>query len=43
VLGLRQLARWRGRSPALATLAGAVGIVAVIALYVGRALLGGGP
>jgi ABC-type uncharacterized transport system permease subunit len=43
VLGLRQLARWRGRWPALATLAGAVGIVAVIALYVGRALLGGGP
>jgi ABC-type uncharacterized transport system permease subunit len=42
VLGLRQFARWRGRRPAVATLIGAIAIFAVIALYVGRALLGGG-
>ena len=42
VLSLRQFARWRGRRPALATLVGAIGIFAVIALYVGRALFGGG-
>ena len=42
VLALRQVARWRGRRPALATLVGAIGILAVIALYVGRALLGDG-
>jgi ABC-type uncharacterized transport system permease subunit len=42
VLAVRQFARWRGRRPALATLVGAIGIFAIIALYVGRALLGGG-
>lgn len=41
VLALRQFARWRGRRPALVTLVGAVGIFTIIALYVGRALLGG--
>lgn len=43
VLGLRQFARWRGRRPALATLLGAIGIFAIIALYVGRAIVGDGP
>jgi ABC-type uncharacterized transport system permease subunit len=43
VLVLRQLARRRGRLPAVATLIGSLGILTVIALYVGRALLGGGP
>jgi ABC-type uncharacterized transport system permease subunit len=42
VLALRQFARWRGRRPALATLVGAVGILAIIALYVGRAIVGDG-
>ncbi len=42
ILGLRQFARWRGRRPALATLVGAIGIFAIIALYVGRALVGDG-
>jgi ABC-type uncharacterized transport system permease subunit len=42
VLALRQFARWRGRRPALVTLVGAIGIFAIIALYVGRALLGAG-
>jgi len=42
VLALRQFARWRGRRPALATLIGAIGIFAIIALYVGRAILGDG-
>jgi ABC-type uncharacterized transport system permease subunit len=42
VLGLRQFASWRGRRPAVATLVGALGILTVIASYVGRALLGGG-
>lgn len=42
VLALRQFARWRGRRPALATLVGAIGIFAIIALYVGRALMGDG-
>lgn len=42
VLALRQFARWRGRRPALATLIGAIGIFAIIALYVGRAWLGDG-
>jgi ABC-type uncharacterized transport system permease subunit len=42
VLALRQFARWRGRRPALATLVGAIGVLAIIALYVGRALLGDG-
>lgn len=42
VLALRQFARWRGRRPALVTLVGAIAIFAIIALYVGRALLGGG-
>jgi ABC-type uncharacterized transport system permease subunit len=42
VLAVRQFARWRGRRPALATLVGAIGIFAIIALYVGRALVGSG-
>lgn len=42
VLGLRQFGRWRGRRPALATLLGAIGIFAIIALYVGRAIVGDG-
>jgi hypothetical protein len=43
VLGLRLLAGWRGRRPAYATLAGSLGILLVIGLYIGRALLGEGP
>ncbi len=42
VLVLRQVASWRGRRPAYATLGGALGILVVIALYVARALLGDG-
>ncbi len=42
VLALRLLAGWRGRKPAYATLGGALGILTVIVLYIGRALLGGG-
>ncbi|MGD0835716.1 MAG: cytochrome c biogenesis protein CcsA, partial [Polyangia bacterium] len=42
VLALRHLARWRGRRLALATLLGAIGIFALIVLYVGRALVGDG-
>jgi len=42
VLFLRQLRSWRGRRPAYAVLLGALGILLVIALYVGRAMLGGG-
>ena len=42
VLVLRQTSGWRGRRPAYATLAGALGIFIVIALYVVRALLGDG-
>jgi ABC-type uncharacterized transport system permease subunit len=42
VLILRQVASWRGRRSAYATLSGAVGILVVIALYVVRALLGEG-
>jgi hypothetical protein len=41
-LVLRQVASWRGRRSAYATLSGAVGIFVVIALYVVRALLGDG-
>ncbi len=41
VLVLRQVGRWRGRRPAYATLGGALCILVVISLYVGRALLGG--
>ena len=40
VLGLRQLARWRGRRPAFVALGGAFGLLLVIALYVARAMLG---
>lgn len=40
VLGLRQFARWRGRRPAYAALAGALGLFLVITLYVVRALFG---
>jgi ABC-type uncharacterized transport system permease subunit len=40
VLFLRQWRGWRGRRPAFATLAGALGILLVIALYVARAMLG---
>jgi ABC-type uncharacterized transport system permease subunit len=43
VLVLRQAGRWRGRRPAYATLGGALCILVVICLYVGRALWGGGP
>ena len=43
VLVLRQVASWRGRRPAYVTLAGAFGILVVIALYVARALSGEGP
>jgi ABC-type uncharacterized transport system permease subunit len=43
VLVLRQAGRWRGRRPAYATLGGALCILVVISLYVGRALLGGSP
>jgi len=43
VLALRLLAGWRGRRPAYATLAGALGILLVIVLYVVRALIGEGP
>jgi ABC-type uncharacterized transport system permease subunit len=42
VLVLRQGRGWRGRRPAYATLAGALGILVVIALYVARALFGEG-
>jgi ABC-type uncharacterized transport system permease subunit len=42
VLVLRRAASWRGRRPAYATLAGALGILVVIALYIARALLGEG-
>lgn len=42
VLALRQFAKWRGRRPALATLVGAIGIFAIIALYIGRAVVGDG-
>ena len=42
VLVLRQVASWRGRRPAYATLGGALGIFVVIALYVARAVLGEG-
>lgn len=42
VLILRHTASLRGRRPAYATLAGALGILIVIALYVVRALLGDG-
>jgi ABC-type uncharacterized transport system permease subunit len=42
VLALRQIASWRGRRPAYATLGGALGIFIVIALYVVRALLAEG-
>jgi ABC-type uncharacterized transport system permease subunit len=42
VLVLRQVASWRGRRPAYATLGGALGIFVVIALYVARALMGDG-
>jgi ABC-type uncharacterized transport system permease subunit len=42
VLGLRQFARWRGRRPAYAALAGSLGILVVIALYIARAMFGRG-
>ena len=42
VLVFRQVASWRGRRPAYATLAGALGIFLVIALYVARAIAGEG-
>jgi ABC-type uncharacterized transport system permease subunit len=42
VLVLRQVASWRGRRPAYATLCGALGIFVVIALYIVRALVGDG-
>ena len=42
VLGLRQLASWRGRRPAYAVLGGALGIFFVITLYIARAMLGTG-
>ena len=42
VLLLRQLASWRGRRPAYAVLAGALGILLVIVLYAARAMLGVG-
>jgi ABC-type uncharacterized transport system permease subunit len=42
VLVLRQAASWRGRRPAYATLAGALGVFIVIALYIVRALIGDG-
>jgi ABC-type uncharacterized transport system permease subunit len=42
VLLLRQLASWRGRRPAYAALAGALGIFVVIALYIVRAIFGVG-
>lgn len=42
VLILRQVASWRGRHSAYATLSGAFGIFVVIALYVVRALWGEG-
>jgi len=42
VLVLRQTASWRGRRPAYATLAGALGVFIVIALYIVRALVGDG-
>jgi ABC-type uncharacterized transport system permease subunit len=42
VLGLRQVAHWRGRKPAYAALAGALGIFLVIVLYIARAMFGVG-
>jgi ABC-type uncharacterized transport system permease subunit len=42
VLVLRQVASWRGRRSAYATLSGAVGVFVVIALYIVRALWGDG-
>ena len=42
VLLLRQFASWRGRRPAYAVLAGALGILLVIVLYAARAMLGVG-
>jgi ABC-type uncharacterized transport system permease subunit len=42
VLLLRQFRSWRGRRPAYAALAGALGILLVIVLYVARAMLGVG-
>jgi ABC-type uncharacterized transport system permease subunit len=42
VLLLRQLRGWRGRRPAFAVLAGAVGVLLVIVLYVARAMFGVG-
>ena len=42
VLLLRQFRSWRGRRPAYAVLAGALGILLVIVLYVARAMLGVG-
>jgi ABC-type uncharacterized transport system permease subunit len=43
VLVLRQAGNWRGRRPAYATLGGSICILIVICLYVGRAIVGGGP
>jgi ABC-type uncharacterized transport system permease subunit len=42
VLALRQWRHWRGRRPAYLALAGALGILLVIALYAARAMLGAG-
>ena len=42
VLLLRQFSSWRGRRPAYVALAGALGILLVIMLYVGRAMFGVG-
>jgi len=42
VLLLRQFKDWRGRRAAYAALAGALGLLVVIALYAGRAMLGMG-
>jgi ABC-type uncharacterized transport system permease subunit len=42
VLVLRQWRGWAGRRPAYLALAGALGILVVIALYVARAMLGAG-
>jgi ABC-type uncharacterized transport system permease subunit len=42
VLLIRQIWRWRGRRPAYALLAGALGVLIVIVLYIGRAVVGVG-
>jgi ABC-type uncharacterized transport system permease subunit len=42
VLFLRQLRGWRGRRPAYAVLAGALGVLLVIVLYIARAAFGVG-